>query len=114
VYGPKQDYAGALAYVDREKLPGDVIATGGLATIPYIDFYQTGWTVVQDASQLEALRASANRTWFVYTFPEVLRAQSASLSDLVARDFHPQKTFYGTVGDGAVFVTRYDASVASR
>lgn len=108
VYGPKQDYAGAMNFVESEKQPGDAVATSGVATFPYIQFYHADWSVTDTAAALDTLRASAKRTWFVYTFPEVLKSEAPDLFDLVQRDFMPVKTFYGTVGDGAIFVTRYD------
>jgi len=108
VYGPKQDYGGALAFVESEKQPGDAVATSGVATLPLKEFYRADWTVTDNAAALESLRASAKRTWFVYTFPKVLRAQAPDVLALVQRDFRVVKIFNGTVGDGAVIVTRSD------
>jgi mannosyltransferase len=113
VYGPKQDYGGAMAFVESEKQPGDAVATSGVATVPLIEFYRAPWAVTDNAAALDALRASSRRTWFVYTFPEVLRAQAPDVMQMVEREFRVVKIFYGTVGDGAVIVTRYDAVSAS-
>lgn len=107
VYGPKQDYVSAYEFINANKQPGDVVATAGLATIPS-QFYETNWVVVKNADDLKALRDSSVRTWFVYTFPDVLAADAPDILDLVRNEFPLVRTFNGTVGDGAILVTRYD------
>lgn len=108
VYGPKQDYEGALNFVTSAKQAGDVVVTGGVATFPFENYYHVDWAVTKDAAGLETLRATNGRTWFVYSFPQVLQAESPDLYALVQRDFETVRVFYGSVGDGAVYVTRYD------
>lgn len=107
VYGPKQDYVSASAFIQANLQPGDVVTTAGLTVLPS-QFYKTNWTVVEDAKELKALSESASRTWFVYTFPNVLAADSPDILELVRNEFQLIRTFDGTVGDGAIMVTRFD------
>jgi 4-amino-4-deoxy-L-arabinose transferase-like glycosyltransferase len=103
-YGPKQDYAGAIDFVETAKGPGDVIATTGLATFPYEKFYKVDWEDAEDLETLSALRSRAKQMWLVYTFPTVLRSVSPQVMASIERDFRIVKQFGGTVGDGTVFV----------
>jgi hypothetical protein len=55
---------------------------------------------------LDALRSSARRTWFVYTFPEVLESSAPDIMASVTRDFQLVKTFDGTLSGGTIYVAR--------
>jgi 4-amino-4-deoxy-L-arabinose transferase-like glycosyltransferase len=107
-YGPKQDYAGALEFVQASMAPGDIVVTAGLAAFPYNNFYGKDWQEVTRVEGLDSIRSSAKRTWLVYTFPTVLESTSPEIMTSIARDFRVIKEFYGTVGDGTVFVCRSD------
>jgi hypothetical protein len=114
VYGPKQDYAGALAYVMAAQEPGDVVATADLAAFPYKNYYQTDWYLVETLEDVNALRAEAKRTWFVYTFPEVLESVAPDVMAGIRQDFQPIAAFDGTLSGGAVYVVRADGALAPR
>lgn len=107
-YGPKQDYAGALEFVQTNILPGDTVVTAGLAAFPYNNFYGKDWQEVTRVDGLNSIRSSAKRTWLIYTFPTVLESTSPEIMTSIARDFPVVKEFYGTVGDGTIFVCRSD------
>ncbi len=113
VYGPKQDYLGALAFVRQAALPGDQMATAGLATFPYNRFLHAGWQEVETPKDLETLRSGASRTWFVYTLSDHMRAVYPDLLTYVQRNFEPVRRFDGTLGDGTVYVYRAEAPVAN-
>jgi mannosyltransferase len=106
VYGPKQDYAGALALVQATEQPGDQVTTAGLATFPYNHFLRMGWQEVEQPDELAALRTRANRTWFVYTLSDHMQAVYPELLAYVQRNFEPVGQFPGTLGDGTVYVYR--------
>jgi mannosyltransferase len=110
-YGPKQDYAGAMQYVQAQRQPGDAIAISGLATLPYKDYYRADWQVVDNLPQLRGLAANAPRTWFVYTMPPVLEATAPDILAAVEADFTPVKSFDGTLGGGTVYVARVDGPI---
>jgi mannosyltransferase len=104
VYGPKQDYLGALGFVEARKEPGDAVVTVGLTSFPYLQFYRTGWREARSLNELESIRADARRTWLLYTFPLHLEAVHGELMTAIKRDFQLVAEFRGSVGDGTVFV----------
>ena len=109
VYGPKQDYLGALAYIKENARPGDAIVTIGVTTFPYQKFYNVDWKAVETLESLNAVRSHANRTWLLYTFPIHLKYEYAEIMMSIQRDFTVVNQFYGTLGGGTIFVCRADS-----
>jgi mannosyltransferase len=108
VYGPKQDYDGALNLVQAEKQPGDAVVTASLTAFVYRDFYGMDWPEVKTLGELNAIRTQAKRTWLVYTFEPVLESERPEIAAALRRDFTVVRQFDGTVSDGSVFVARSD------
>lgn len=109
-YRPKQDFAGALAFVESQRQPGDAVAMSGLATMPYTRLYDTDWQDVTSVEALDAVRARANRTWFVFTLSAHLQAVRPELLAKVQQEFELVRQFDGSVGDGAIWVYRAHGS----
>ncbi len=107
-YAPKQDYLGALAFVEARKEPGDAIVTVSLATFPYKNFYMMDWEAVETLEALNAIRSRAKRTWLLYTFPPVVQTLYPEIMASIKRDFDVVKEFYGSLGGGTIFVCRSD------
>jgi 4-amino-4-deoxy-L-arabinose transferase-like glycosyltransferase len=105
-YLPKQDYGGALAFIDANRQGGDAVAVAGLAAYPYHELYKVDWQEVETAQELDALRAHSRRTWIVYTLPEVLASVSPDLMGDIQREYTLIQAFPGTLDDGTVFVYR--------
>lgn len=105
-YGPKQDYDGALNFVETQAEQGDAIVTTGLATFVYERYYKKDWLQASSTAELDSIRAHAKRTWLIYTFPQVLESTSPGVVDAVKHDFQNMRQFDGTVSDGTVFVIR--------
>jgi 4-amino-4-deoxy-L-arabinose transferase-like glycosyltransferase len=106
VYGPKQDFQGALDFVVLNSRPGDAVVTTGLASYTFQNYYNLDWKAVKSPDALNAVRADAKRTWLVYTFPTHVSAVHPDLMAVIKKDFETVKRFPGTVGDGTIFVTR--------
>lgn len=104
VYGPKQDYIGALEYIDSRVQAGDSIVAADLAGFVYDEYFETGWQVVETAEELEDIRVESNRTWLVYTFEPVLESVNPELVELVQKEFKFMQSFGGTVGGGEIYV----------
>jgi len=109
-YVPKQDFLGALNFVEGQIAPGDAVATVGLAGFTYEKLYRKNWPAVQTLAQLDAIRANSPRTWLVYTFPPEVRAVYPEIMSSVDRDFQTVRVFPGSVGSGNVFVCRAPSS----
>lgn len=107
-FGPKQDYAGAMQFVETNRQAGDAIVITDLTVFPYKNFYQRDYQVVENATALDAIRANSQRTWVLYTFPPVLESVHPDVMASIQRDFQLVKEFGGTVGGGTIFVVRAD------
>ena len=107
-YGPKQDYEGALAFVESTREPGDEVVAVGIAASIYEAFYDVTWKEVTSLKALDAIRSRSTRTWLLYTFPPVLRSVSPDIMTSIERDFRTAREFPGTVASGTVFVCLAD------
>ena len=111
-YAPKQDYQGALAFVEGAKEPGDAVVTVGLATFPYRSLFNVDWDTADSAEQLARIRSQARRTWVVYTIPLHLRFEHPDIMAVLERDFSVVRRFSGTLNGGVLVVCRADADGA--
>jgi len=107
---PKQDFTGAMAYVEQQRRPGDTVIVVGLAEHVYPVYYAPSWPVAQDEKQLAALRSPAGRTFVVYTLPIELRAVHPDIWKTLQTDFETDHVFWGTLGGGEVYVCRSRAA----
>ena len=105
---PKQDYLGAMNYVDAEQKPGDTVALVGLTTIPYQKYYGRNWPGVETPVQLEALRRPGQSTWVLYTIPIYVASRYPELWNTLQRECAQPKVFRGTMGGGEVYVCRVE------
>jgi len=103
---PKQDYSGALAYVEAQRRPEDVVAAVGLAASGYRGLYGPHLAFPQDIAELSRLQEGDHATWVLYTFTRNLRVTNPALLDYLEENFTPQASFPGTVGDGTIYVLR--------
>ncbi len=101
---PKQDYQGALAFVEERRQPGEAVVAVGLASIPYQRFYAPYLDATRSLDELNALRSRSRATWLLYTFPIHLRSRHPDILASIRSDFRLVKVFPGTVGDGAIYV----------
>jgi mannosyltransferase len=102
---PKQDFEGALRYVESHRQPDEAVVTAGAAMFPYSSYYQTTWTPIEESAPIESLLAQRGRTWVVYSFPEYMDAKlEAFLRDRCG----DRQIFPGTVGGGDVVVCTTD------
>lgn len=102
---PKQDFRGALAFVRAMKGPGEPVVTAGLAAIGY-RYYAPEIPAVREPSEVDRLCGNCRALWLIYAFPDDLRTRAPSLFADLHRRFTVVRTFPGTVGGGAVIVTR--------
>jgi uncharacterized membrane protein len=106
VYAPKQDFEGALRFVEANRGSGDSVVTVGLATLPYQRFYKMNWESIDGVEPLEAVRARASRTWIVYTLPMYLDAVYPDVMERIRKEFEVVRVFPGTLSGGEVVVCR--------
>jgi len=100
---PKQDYGGALRFIEGQRGPNDVIATVDMTTEIYGRYFRRSWHDVRDTEVADSLR-SVGRVWLVYTFPRYLARYDARLAEMIERECRPERSFPGSVGGGEVIV----------
>lgn len=101
---PKQDFAGALRYVDTVQAPGDVVATTGLAAFPFVEYYERDWPELRSAADVATVRAARSRVWVVYTFPAYVEAMTPEVMTFIRESCPTVRRFPGTVGGGDLIV----------
>ncbi len=99
---PKQDFDAALRFVERSRLPGEPVATGGLARLVYDWYYEKPWTQIATADDLEDLCASAERVWIVYSFEDYMDRR---LVNRIREGCQRRQVFPGTLSGGEVIVS---------
>jgi 4-amino-4-deoxy-L-arabinose transferase-like glycosyltransferase len=111
VYGPKQDYDAALAFIEARKAPDDGVVMVGLAAIPYRLYYKVDWAEVETVEELNTMRSQFSRTWLVYTLSVQLNSLYPEVMETIQQDFVIAEQFPGTLGDGTIFI--YQSSLPS-
>lgn len=104
VYAPKQDYQGALTYVEENSEPGDAIVTIGPTTIPYKRFYGLDWNDVETLRDFNDIRSQAKRVWFLYTLPLHVESKYPEIMKSIKHDFKVVKQFHGTLKGGTIYI----------
>jgi mannosyltransferase len=109
VYGPKQDYQGALAFIEEKERPGDqVVVVGFNATFAFQKFLQVNWPEVRTLDDLNDIRSRSTRTWLVYTISRHIESEYPGIYESLQRDFTLIKAFPGTLEDGEIYAWRSD------
>jgi len=101
---PKQDFYGALRFVESARRSSEPVLTAGAAAWPYQHYYGRDWPELKDIAQTESIRGQARRVWLVYTFPRYIEDETPGLMDAIGREFKTIQVFRGTLNDGEVFV----------
>jgi uncharacterized membrane protein len=104
---PKQDFEGAIRFVDAAKADGDTVVTVGAATYPLRQYYVKPYEPVETVERLRTICRSASAVWVVYTFPRYLQAAYPEVEAVIRKEFTVVHVFPGTVGDGDVYVVRF-------
>ena len=110
---PKQDYRGAVRYLEATRRPGDVVVVFGIAE-KGIRFYsnrlegsaEAGFEYLRDEAALDSILASEprRRVLVVATFMRQLGIDYPVLAADLRNNWPPPRAFDGTVGDGALLV----------
>jgi mannosyltransferase len=99
---PKQDFDGAVRYLEREAAAGAVIAAVVPACFPIERYYlKTDWPCLRDRADLEAVLATPRRVLVAYTLSDHI---VADLRDRLRSSCAESRRFAGTLGDGDVVV----------
>lgn len=104
VYLPKQNYAGAIDLIERERQEGDRIVTIGIAGFPFNAYYEKDWENVKTLNELDKLARGTGRTWLIYTMPVHAKTAYPGLMGRIEQEYTVVKKFWGSLNGGAVVV----------
>jgi 4-amino-4-deoxy-L-arabinose transferase-like glycosyltransferase len=107
---PKQDFSGALRFVESERQGAEPVVTAGAAAWPIQRYYGRDWPQIKDIEQIESIRGQGRRVWLVYTFPTYIEDETPGLMDAIRQRFKTIRVFPGTLDHGEVFVCVKDVA----
>lgn len=107
---PKQDFSGALQFIESERRAAEPVLTAGAAAWPYQHYYGRDWPKLEDPKQIESMSRQSRRVWLVYTFPRYIEDETPGLMDAIQRSFKTIRVFPGTLGHAEVFVCVKDSA----
>jgi mannosyltransferase len=115
---PKQDYLGAMKFVEDQTRPDDQVLTLGTVTTAYQRYYGRSWPLVETRAQLDADLQAGDATWLIYAMPIAVRASQPDIWEDVQAKFQIVRVFPGTLSGGEIYVCRSrdreDAHAAAR
>ena len=98
---PKQDYEGALRFVEATQATEDLVVTAGPVMMPYRAYYDRTWQDIESRDELETIRSSHGRVWMLYSFAEYMEP---ALAKSIRDGCPPVRVFQGTLGGGNIVV----------
>lgn len=103
-YGPKQDYLGALSFVENNRGSGDIVFSVGAARFVYEKFYKAAWKWAESAEEIEAALQSSKHVWLIYTLPFHLETVYPDIMRLIKHEFRVVEKYYGTLNGGTIYI----------
>jgi len=103
---PKQDYLGAMKFLDEHQQPGEQVMTAGSLSTPYQRYYHRNWPLVQTHAQFESALRSDHATWIVYSMPNSIRISQPEVWAIIEKNFTLVRAFSGTLGGGTIYVSK--------
>jgi hypothetical protein len=70
-------------------------------------YYGKPWENIETAGKLQEICRQGRPVWLVYTFPRYLEAAVPGALETIRKEFALMRIFPGTVGDGDVYVGRF-------
>ncbi|MGH7502357.1 MAG: glycosyltransferase family 39 protein [Longimicrobiales bacterium] len=104
---PKQDFGGAVRYVERNRQPNEMVMVAGAATGPVQLYYERAWPEVRSPAAIDSLVGSGTAGyWLMYTFPRYIAIGAPDLMRRIDETCGEREVFPGTVGGGDIIVCR--------
>lgn len=102
---PKQNFTGAIAYLEREAAPGEkIFLIGGSSGMPLVDYYGKKWPVLFEPPEIE--RAASAPSFVVFTFADYIRLRRPDVWTAINQRCAPGASFPGTVTGSDVVVMK--------
>jgi mannosyltransferase len=103
---PKQDYVGAMNFLDEQHQPGELILTAGSVMAPFQRYYGRRWPITLTRAQLETALLADHATWLVYAMPNSIRSSQPEVWNVIETRFTVVRAFPGTLGGGTIYVSK--------
>lgn len=101
---PKQDFTGAMQFVEAQRQGDEPVLTAGPATYPYQVYFNRPWPAVKTQAGLDSVRAGGRRVWVLYTLAAYIEHDAPDLMQTLRTRCAVRQVFRGTVGGGDVTV----------
>ncbi len=101
---PKQDFGGALRFVESARRGSEPVMTAGAAAWPYQNYYGRDWPQIKSLEQIDSIGGQTHRVWLLYTFPRYIEDETPGLMAAIHRQFKTVRVFPGTLNQGEIFV----------
>lgn len=102
---PKQDFEGAIAWVESQAAPGDSMLSTHV--YPVNEFYGKSWGRGCSREEIDTARRKGP-TWVLWTLPYQMRAACPEFLEVADRECPSPKVFPGSVAGGDMRVCRLD------
>lgn len=103
---PKQDFAGAKAWIEANTTASDTVVTVSMATFVYESYHRTGWRSATTVKELETAIAGADSAYIVTTMPGYLTSRQPDIAAWLDTHANEVATFPGTVGGGHLTILK--------
>ena len=103
VYGPKQDFAAALTYV-QSHAPAGAVATLEMGNLPFLEYHRQPWAQINSLDDLMAFEAAHEEVWVVLATPAYLAAVQPETWARLQTEYSEKQVFYGTSRGGEIVV----------
>ena len=111
---PKQDYSGALNYVEKNRNTGDIVITTGHASYPYKKYYAPYLKSVETIDEMREIISQNRVIWLIYSFPDHLETFYPGMLSVIQEGFAHVQEFRGTLGGGTLFVCKSKLSLTNK
>lgn len=101
---PKQDFEGALRFVEERRAANEKVVTVGVTGRVYREFYHRPFRSVATLDQLQNARAEGQPIWVLYTLERYIENRAPDLMRTLRSECGAGAVFRGTVGQGDVTV----------
>lgn len=103
---PKQDYQGAMRFVEHQRGASESIATAGIVSMPFQQYYGRSWPMIETPEELSRFVKDEHGTWLLYVMPGSIRSSQPELWEGIESRFEVVRKFPGTLGGGEIYVSR--------
>lgn len=103
---PKQDFSGALAFIEQHAAADAVRATIGLSDVYFNEYMSLNWPSPKTVGELEALEREGRQVWVTTAFPSHARAYYPEIQEKIDADYEVATRLKGTLSGGDIIIYR--------